>query len=367
VTEAQGQFVQAGLYPNPTVGYMGNQINDGPGTAGQQGVFVSQEVVTGGKLEAARAAAAHGLTAADWQAASRWFETTSRVRAAYYEYLTAAAVLRESEGIVGQFQEGLTKAESLAKAGTVLNYEVLRFRVELTQARNRVGTARERLTAADRLLATATGVARLPAPVAVGELPTLPPAVEFERAAAAGENGPYLREAIALTDQAREQVRLAGLQNVPNLQVQAAGMYDFAIKAPMANVQVGVALPVWNQNEGNILAAQGRLAQAQAGIGQARVRVRERLAAAYQRYQNARRQVELYEKQILPDARIALEQVQQVYEVRGERFFETLDVRRVLAQARIDYLQAVGDAWQAASEIEGLAPSSGTADAAVQR
>src|SRR5262249_27470755 len=116
VTEAQGQFVQAGLYPNPTVGYIGNQINDGPGAAGHEGVFVSPETVSGGKLEVARAAAGHGLAAADWQAVSRWNETAARVRAAYYEYLTARAILRETEGIVGQFEAGLRKAESLAAA-----------------------------------------------------------------------------------------------------------------------------------------------------------------------------------------------------------------------------------------------------------
>ena len=56
VEEARGRMVQAGLYPNPTVGYSGNQINDGPGTAGQQGGFISQDVVTGGKLRIAREA-----------------------------------------------------------------------------------------------------------------------------------------------------------------------------------------------------------------------------------------------------------------------------------------------------------------------
>jgi cobalt-zinc-cadmium efflux system outer membrane protein len=352
ITESQGLFVQAGLYPNPTVGYMGNQINDGPGTAGQQGVFISQEVVTGAKLEVARAAAAHAMTAADWQAVSRSYETVARVRSAYYEFLTARAVLKESEGIVGQFEVGLRKAESLARAGTVLNYEVLRFRVELTQARNRVGTARERVRTAERFLAASVGVGELRAPVGEAMVPLPPVPVGFEEAVAASENGSYILEAAETAEQAREQVRLADLQIVPNVQFQAAGMYDFAVKAPIANVQVGVTLPIWNRNEGNILAAQGRLAQAQAGVGQARVKNRERLAAAYQRYRNAVRQVELYEKQILPDARTALEQVENVYEVRGERFFETLDARRVLAQARIDYLLALGDAWQAITEIE---------------
>ena len=354
VTEAQGQLVQAGLYPNPTVGYSGNQINDGPGTAGQQGAFVSQELVTGGKLDVARAAARDGLTAADWQAVARWNETAARVRSAYYEALAARAILKESDRIVEQFETGLRKAESLARAGTVMNFEVLRFRVELTQARNRVGTARERLAAAERLLATAVGVGVLPVPVADADLPSIPSAVEFDQALAAGEEAAAIREAAALADQARAQVRLAALQNTPNLQLQTAALYDFAIRAPVANVQVGIMLPVWNQNQGNILAAQGRLAQAEAGVGQARVRLRERLTTAYQKYRNARRQADLYERQILPDARAALEQVEKVYEARGERFFETLDARRVVAQARIDHIQAVADAWQASAEIESL-------------
>ena len=46
-------MIQAGLYPNPVVGYSGSQINDGPGTSGQQGGYVAQEVVTGGKLRVA--------------------------------------------------------------------------------------------------------------------------------------------------------------------------------------------------------------------------------------------------------------------------------------------------------------------------
>ena len=99
-------MVQAGLYPNPTVGYSGNQINDGPGTAGQQGGFVEQEFVTGGKLQIAREAARFGVTAADWHAASKWFDTAARVKAAYYEYATALAVLRETERMADALRGG---------------------------------------------------------------------------------------------------------------------------------------------------------------------------------------------------------------------------------------------------------------------
>src|SRR5882757_8878661 len=51
---AAGQARQAGLYPNPTVGYYGDEIRGGYSGGGKQGGFVSQTIVTGGKLGAAR-------------------------------------------------------------------------------------------------------------------------------------------------------------------------------------------------------------------------------------------------------------------------------------------------------------------------
>ena len=52
IAAAQGRHVQAGLYPNPVAGYMGSEMGNS-GRAGQQGGFVSQEVVTAGKRNSA--------------------------------------------------------------------------------------------------------------------------------------------------------------------------------------------------------------------------------------------------------------------------------------------------------------------------
>lgn len=46
---ARGREVQAGLYPNPVIGYHGAEIGNF-GTAAQQGAFISQRFITGGKL-----------------------------------------------------------------------------------------------------------------------------------------------------------------------------------------------------------------------------------------------------------------------------------------------------------------------------
>jgi cobalt-zinc-cadmium efflux system outer membrane protein len=131
--------------------------------------------------------------------------------------------------------------------------------------------------------------------------------------------------------------------------------HDYVTRAPMASVQVGLALPVFDRNRGNIAAAQARVVAAEAGVAQAQLRATERLAVAYQRYENARRQLDLYRTRVLPDAAAALEQIDRVYAARGERFLDTLDARRVLTQARIDYAQSLGDLWAAAAEIEAVA------------
>src|SRR5206468_932568 len=58
VDAVRGRAVQAGLYPNPTVSVVGDELGDRQGRGGIVTVpQVSQEIVTGGKLTLSRAAA----------------------------------------------------------------------------------------------------------------------------------------------------------------------------------------------------------------------------------------------------------------------------------------------------------------------
>src|ERR1700753_3260428 len=50
VRRSEAQARQASLYPNPSVGYEGDQIRGGSYGGGEQGGFVEQTVVLGGKL-----------------------------------------------------------------------------------------------------------------------------------------------------------------------------------------------------------------------------------------------------------------------------------------------------------------------------
>ena len=63
IAQSAGHAKQAGLLPNPVIGYEGDQIRGGSYGGGEQGGFVEQTIPLGGKLglrrDVYRAAAAH--------------------------------------------------------------------------------------------------------------------------------------------------------------------------------------------------------------------------------------------------------------------------------------------------------------------
>lgn len=87
VRGARGKALQAGLYPNPTLGYTSEQIGV-EGTAGElQGAFVEQDIVTGGKLQLSRAKYLQEVRQAQIQVEAQQYRVTYSVRLAFYETL----------------------------------------------------------------------------------------------------------------------------------------------------------------------------------------------------------------------------------------------------------------------------------------
>src|SRR5207244_5074989 len=62
----RGNLTQAGLYPNPQLGYLRSDASRA-GQTRTEGIFVSQEVVTAGKLRKASAVEAWELERLGWE------------------------------------------------------------------------------------------------------------------------------------------------------------------------------------------------------------------------------------------------------------------------------------------------------------
>ena len=85
ITATYGKALEAGLYPNPTVGYSGEQIGV-EGTAGEfQGGFIQQEIVTAGKLKLSREKYLARARAAERQATAQQQRVYNDLRGSFYQ------------------------------------------------------------------------------------------------------------------------------------------------------------------------------------------------------------------------------------------------------------------------------------------
>ena len=70
ITVAMGQAIQAGVYPNPVLGYEADTVGSA-GTRNYQGVFGTQTIKTANKLGLARSVANVNVTNANWRCGKR--------------------------------------------------------------------------------------------------------------------------------------------------------------------------------------------------------------------------------------------------------------------------------------------------------
>ena len=93
IRASKARQLQSGLYPNPTVGYSGEEIRGGSFGGGQQGFIVSQVFVTGGKLGLNRKILGHETRISEIEAEEQRLRVLNGVRLAYYRVLAAQEML----------------------------------------------------------------------------------------------------------------------------------------------------------------------------------------------------------------------------------------------------------------------------------
>jgi cobalt-zinc-cadmium efflux system outer membrane protein len=118
-------------------------------------------------------------------------------------------------------------------------------------------------------------------------------------------------------------------------------------------VQVGVPIPFFNRNQGNIRKAQAELAAAQQEVKRVRLALEQRLSMVFEQYSNARQQVEKYNRDIMPNAEESLKLVSAGYKQGEFNYLALLIAQRTYFQTNLAYLDALGDLRKSAAALEG--------------
>lgn len=355
VEVARGAMIQAGLHPNPTVGWEQDTI--GPGIQGYKGPYVSQQIVTGGKLKLARCAAAMDYENAQIAYQRMRVEIATRVRDAYFDVLVSQQRRRMLVALA-RFTDDIYRAQiELVAGGQAAPYEPLQLRVFAVQARNSVVDAQNGLIAAGRRLGAATGMSDAEEFHVAGRADETPAPIDYLSAKAfLLDNHSDLRSARNQIVQSQYLSRLEYIRpRIPD--ISAYGTYQHAYGvAPFINsynFQVGAPIPIFDRNQGNILSTQSSIINRERAFAAAKNDLTGRLAEVLSLYHTTRTQAENYRHHLLPDQVRTYRGVYSRYREGGQaandnlNFGDVIVAQQTLATAVNGYADVLNQMWQA--------------------
>ncbi len=353
VRATRGRAYQAGLHPNPSLFTASPQW---AGHSSQYTFFVGQEIVTGGKLRLNRQAVLREVRQAQSTYEQARFAMLTRVRSTFYRGLLAHARVDVLDDLVGLAEQSKHAADRLLAAGQTSRIDVLLLDVELEKRRVAHSSEQAVLTATLAELAAEVGDPELLLGRLLGDLSDLPPPNDPEtlQAALVTQNSEI---GAALAELSKNRVRLdrARAEPVPDLNLQ--GGYQYNVEGPRTDqgyAQLAIELPLWNRNQGGIREAQGQVAAARAKVGRVQNQLIARIAQALGKFNASTQIVNRYQEEILPNAAEALELTQNAYAQGEFDLAALLQAQRTLSEARLSYIDALAEAWQASVEIAGL-------------
>jgi len=184
------------------------------------------------------------------------------------------------------------------------------------------------------------------------------------------QESPEIKIAKANVERARATLDRAKAEKIPDLFIRGGIGYSterlelgdtpFQRRTgPEATIEVGVRLPVFNRNQGNIAAATAELAIAEREVKRVELSLRSRLATAFTSYQNAARLSEQYKQTILPRAEKSYRLYLASFNQMAAAYPQVLIARRAWYQTQADYIESLVTLWQNAISIQGYLMTGG--------
>ena len=342
VRQAEGLARQAAARPNPTAGVeVENFSGSGPlsGTNSAETTFsIGQPLELGGKRGARIAAGRAGLEAARARLVQSRADYAFALADAYAQAEAADRQVALAQESLDLSDEVLRVARALVEAGKEAELRSLQAQAAVTSARAALDSARAERTGAFARLTALAG-----SPTAFTSLTesllTVPVGASAVRVDIDVLTTPAVVAAEAEREAAARRVRVERTRAVPDVTV-SAGVRRFSGDNSTAFVAgVSVPIPVFDQNRGNITAAQGELQGSEARLAAARLDAEADLRTArFQVEAAATRVVAATESEATAVEAFRLTRI--AYEGGKSPLLELINARRSLADARTQTIEA---------------------------
>lgn len=369
--EARGARLQASLRPNPTLDVSlsnGAIIRNNGYWDG--GLGLSQVIELGKKRERRVDVAEADIRSAELEVRERERQLRAAVQSAYVDALAAARNLQNAQELLQLAEQGAAVVAARVEQGEAPALDRSLLAVELGRVRADLilfGNQRSRALTA---LRTLTGLpANAPLELASGlENPRTAIVLASESLQGALANRPDLQLLRQMEAGSEASIRLERSLAIPNITASSRFTYTYDFiqrlqlsptfslpvtdRCPIVTVGVSLDLPWRNKNQGNIEAAVARRQNMRLRREHQESVVTQEVQAALERWEAGQSAVQLFEKQVLEQARENLRVVRAVYAQGELRLLDVINEQRKLNDAQRTYTDLLKERLLALVDLE---------------
>ena len=368
IDAARGRTRQAGAFPNPVIGYSGEEIRTGDlDRRGEHGFFVEQTVPLGGKLRLSRSVFQKTIEQAEAVRDLQRLRILSSVRQAYYSVLLTERRIEVQERLAALASEAVGVTAQLFNVGAADRPDYLAIEIESRRLQLQLNRSRNERFALRAQLAAITGVRDVADRPLADSIDAAIPNLEREQVLRTLlEQSPELRAARADLERTRAVTARARRETFPDLFLRGGSAYNREhgedTGRPIGwegTLEAGVSVPLFNRNAGGIAAARADETRAQAEVTRLELVLQSRAASQFAGYLTALRAAEAYRAEILPRAEEAYRLYLSRYREMAAAYPQVLVAQRTFFEMSTEYLESVNEAWRAALQLQGFLAGNG--------
>jgi cobalt-zinc-cadmium efflux system outer membrane protein len=279
----------------------------------------------------------------------------------YYQCLAAQEMVELRHRLSKMANDAVETSHQLGNVGQADQPDVLQAEVEGEQAELTVVAAEQNQMRVWRELAATIGRPEMALTHLAGNLEDMPEDNPDQWLQAILQESPAVKIAQLGVVKAQASLARARREPIPNLQLRGGLEQNLEPEAATNHpiglqgfAEVGVNIPIFNRNQGNIGVARADLERAQQEVQRVQLVLRERAAALLQNYLTSRSTAERYRDRVIPRARKAYELYLKSYSGMAAAYPQVLIAQRTLFQLQTDYITALDSLWANSIALKGF-------------
>lgn len=353
--ESQGRQMSAGAYLNPTVsGAAGRGSIRDPRTGvsiAERTITVEQPLEWPGKRLARQRAADAGYSGALAGVEEAKVAVMAEVKAGFYQLLFSQRDVQLAKENLRTVEDFVTLIRARVETKESPKFELVKAMVELQKADKDLARAENALLVSRANLNKIAGKALGEQFAILGEFEVPKSDLNLrlltEQAMA---RHPALRRQEKVVEQAQFALEHERAARIPNVSVIGQYHREAGDESVMAGLSVPV--PVWYRRQGEIGTAMGTHHRAQAERIRIQYELEQSVTQYFQEMQTAQRQIQVFEKGLLYQAKEALDIAQFSFRNGVASLLEVIDAQRVHRQTLLESTQARADYSLALARLE---------------